>query len=127
MFCCIESEDLRILCCHPSPWDAVGMKHICSKSSLHTGFELIPGITIFAYRNRQNQANRAENAKPSQFSRVFLEVPGSLRRNNEILQALILQLHPKSSGVFWSQGFFFFVVIRQDSHFSFQHSHFRSK
>ncbi len=33
--------------------------------------------------------NRAENAKPSQFSRVFLEVPGGLRRDNEIQQALI--------------------------------------
>ena len=33
--------------------------------------------------------NRAENAKPSQFSRVFLEVPGGLRRDKEILKALI--------------------------------------
>ena len=32
--------------------------------------------------------NRAENAKPSQFSRVFLEVPGGLRRDKEILQAV---------------------------------------
>jgi len=31
--------------------------------------------------------NRAENAKPSQFSRVFVEVSGGLRRDNEILQA----------------------------------------
>ena len=35
-----KSEDPCNLCRHPSPWDAMGMKHICSKSSLHTGFEL---------------------------------------------------------------------------------------
>ncbi len=33
--------------------------------------------------------NRAENAKPSQFSRVFSEVSGGLRRDKGILQALI--------------------------------------
>ena len=35
--------------------------------------------------------NRAENAKPSQFSRVFSEVPGSLRRDKGIQQALIVR------------------------------------
>ena len=34
------------------------------------------------------QQIRAENAKPSQFSRVFLEVPDGLRRDN-LVQALI--------------------------------------
>ena len=34
------------------------------------------------------EQNRAENAKPSQFSRVFLEVPGGLRRDKGILQAV---------------------------------------
>ena len=32
--------------------------------------------------------NRAENAKPSQFSRVFSEVSGSLARDKEIQQAV---------------------------------------
>ena len=36
--------------------------------------------------------NRAENAKPSQFSQVFLEVPGGLRRDKEVLQAVIIVL-----------------------------------
>ena len=35
------------------------------------------------------QQIRAENAKPSQFSRVFLEVPDGLRRDNLVQQALI--------------------------------------
>ena len=64
----------------PSPWDAMGMKHICSKSSLHMGFELKPGITILLTETARIKQNRAENAKPSQFSRVFSEVPGSLQR-----------------------------------------------
>ena len=34
------------------------------------------------------EQNRAENAKPSQFSRVFLEVPGGLRRDKGILQTI---------------------------------------
>ena len=68
----VKSEDPCILCRLPSPWDAMGMKHICSKSSLHTGFELLTGITIFAYRNRQNQAKPSGKRKTiSVFSGVF--------------------------------------------------------
>ena len=68
----VKSEDPCILCRHPSPWDAVGMKHIFSKSSLHTGFELLPGITIFAYRNHQNQVKPSGKRKTiSAFSDVF--------------------------------------------------------
>ena len=40
--------------------------------------------------------NRAENAKPSQFSRVFLEVPGGLRRDKEILEAITAFLEGRS-------------------------------
>ena len=36
------------------------------------------------------QQNRAENAKPSRFSRVFSEVPGSLRRDKGIQQEIIV-------------------------------------
>jgi len=51
--------------------------------------------------------NRAENAKPSQFSRVFLEVPGGLRRDNEVQQALIgISKLQKTTEMAYFRGFF---------------------
>ena len=45
---------------------------LASKSSLHTGVELLLGTTIFAYRNRQNQAKPSGKRKTiSVFSGVF--------------------------------------------------------
>ena len=78
-----------MLCRLPSPWDAMGMKHICSKSSLYTGFELLPGARSLLAETAGIKQNQTENAKPSQFSRVFLEVPGGLPRDKGIQQALI--------------------------------------
>jgi len=67
-----KSEDPRFLCRHPSPWDAMGIKHIGSKSSLHTGFELKPGTMIIAYRKRQNQAKPSGKCRSiSVFASVF--------------------------------------------------------
>ena len=69
---CKNCEDHHTLSHIPSSWDAMGMKHICSKSSLHKGFELLPGITIFAYRNRKNQAKSSGKRKTiSVFASVF--------------------------------------------------------
>ena len=49
--------------------------------SLHMGFELLPGITIFAYRNRQNQAKPSGKRKTiSVFSGVFGSVWKSPKR-----------------------------------------------
>ena len=51
--------------------------------------------------------NRAENAKPSQFSRVFSEVSGGLRRDKGIQQALISSRnHQKTLESQRFQGFF---------------------
>ena len=60
----------------------MGMKHICSKSSLYTGFELLPGARSLLAETAGIKQNQTENAKPSQFSRAFSELPGSLRREN---------------------------------------------
>ena len=52
--------------------------------------------------------NRAENAKPSQFSRVFSEVPDSLRRDKGIQQAIIYSLKMlKKPGIRHFPGFFY--------------------
>ena len=51
------------------------------------------GTTILVFsilqKPRKIKQNRAENAKPSQFSRVFSEVSDGLLRDNAVQQALI--------------------------------------
>ena len=52
------------------------------------GFSKYRGSRFLLTETVRIKQNRAENAKPSQFCRVFLEVPGGLRRDNEVQQVL---------------------------------------
>ena len=58
--------------------------------------------------------NRAENAKPSQFSRMFSEVPGSPRRDKRIQQALIRRFQTAKPRKQRLSGFFLLKAFAVD-------------